>query len=476
MVIRLFNTLTKKIEDLIPINNNHINLFVCGQTVYDDMHLGHAKTYVNFDMIVRWLRFSGYDVRYIQNITDVDDKIINRARELGISEKELVNKYEIRFFEDVEKLGIKNDVDAYLKSHDYIDAIKDQIQTLLNKNFAYYLDGDIYFDVDKFGDYTLLSGMNLNDLKVHRIEPKEGKKNAYDFALWKSAKENEPKWDIELDINNKKLILSGRPGWHIEDTAMTFTEFGPQYDIHGGASELIFPHHTNEIAQAEAASGLKPFVKYWMHSGVLFINNEKMSKSLKNFIRVREVLEKYDYEVLRLLISSTHYRKSIDYNEDLIEESRQKLNYIYSVLNLFYNLKNTSSIQNNEINKHIENFKLGFENAMNNDFNSPLALSSLMILINYLKEYCKIYGEIEDKAKENAINEINKLSNVLGILENNKYKKIISDETLDLIKKREEARKNKDFIKADELRKIINEKNIEIEDTEKGTLWYFKFN
>ncbi|MCL5094595.1 MAG: class I tRNA ligase family protein, partial [Candidatus Marsarchaeota archaeon] len=188
MAIQLFNTLTKKIEDLIPINNSHINLFVCGQTVYDDMHLGHAKTYANFAMIVRWLRLSGYDVRYIQNITDVDDKIINRARELGISEKELVNKYETRFFEDVEKLGIKNDVDAYLRSHDYIDAIKDQIQTLLNKNFAYYLDGDIYFDVDKFEDYTLLSGMKLNDLGVHRIEPKAGKKNTYDFALWKSAK------------------------------------------------------------------------------------------------------------------------------------------------------------------------------------------------------------------------------------------------------------------------------------------------
>ncbi|MEM3875611.1 MAG: cysteine--tRNA ligase [Candidatus Micrarchaeaceae archaeon] len=475
MAIQLFNTLTKKIEDLIPINNSHINLFVCGQTVYDDMHLGHAKTYANFAMIVRWLRLSGYDVRYIQNITDVDDKIINRARELGISEKELVNKYETRFFEDVEKLGIKNDVDAYLRSHDYIDAIKDQIQTLLNKNFAYYLDGDIYFDVDKFEDYTLLSGMKLNDLGVHRIEPKAGKKNTYDFALWKSAKENEPKWNIELNINGKWLMLSGRPGWHIEDTAMTFKEFGPQYDIHGGASELIFPHHTNEIAQAEAASGLKPFVKYWMHSGVLFINNEKMSKSLKNFIRVREVLEKYDYEALRLLISSTHYRKAIDYNEGLIEESKQKLNYMYSVLNLFYNLKNTSSIQNNEINKHIENFKLEFVNAMNNDFNSPLALSSLMTLINYLKEYCKMYGEIGDKAKENAINEILKLSNVLGILENNKYKKNITDETLDLIKKREEARKSKDFIKADELRKIINEKNIEIEDTEKGTIWYFKF-
>ncbi len=475
-MIKLFNTLTKKIEDLNPMNNNHINMFVCGQTVYDDMHLGHAKTYVNFDVIVRWLRFSGYDVRYIQNITDVDDKIIKRAKESGITEKELADKYASRFLEDCEHLGIKKNVNAYLKSHDYIDAIKNQIQALLDKNFAYYLDGDVYFDVDKFKDYTLLAGISLKDLNVHRIESKEGKKNPYDFVLWKAAKTGEPKWDIELNINNNKTIVTGRPGWHIEDTAMTFTEFGPQYDIHGGAIELLFPHHTNEIAQAEATSGLKPFVKYWLHSGVLFINNQKMSKSLKNFITVKEILEKYDYEVLRLMINNTHYRKSIDYSPELIEDSKQKLNYIYSILNLFYNLKDNNSIEDKQISEYIEKFKIEFKEAMNNDFNTPLAVSNLMILINNLKVYSETFGEIGQKIKENAINEIIELSNLLGILENNKFKNKISEEIYDLIKKREEARKNKDFIKADEIRKMINEKNIEIDDIKDRTICYIKFN
>ncbi len=475
-MVNLFNTLTKKIENLHPISNNHINMFVCGQTVYDDMHLGHAKTYINFDVIVRWLRFSGYDVRYIQNITDVDDKIINRAKELKITEKDLVYKYEKRFLEDVEKLGIKKNVSNFLKSHDYIDAIKNQIQSLLDKNFAYYIEGSIYFNVNKFKNYTLLAHINLNDLKVHRIESKENKKNIYDFVLWKAAKLNEPKWDIELNINKEKKIVSGRPGWHIEDTAMTFTEFGPQYDIHGGAIELLFPHHTNEIAQAEASSGLKPFVKYWMHSGVLFINNQKMSKSLKNFIRVREILEKYDYEVLRIVMNNTHYRKSIDYSPELIEESKQKLNYIYSILNLFYNLKNNDSIKNEEINEYIKKFKTNFKEAMNNDFNTPLAISNLMILINDIKIYSEKYGEIRQEIKENAINEIIKLCNTLGILENNKFKNTISNEILDLIKKREIARKNKNFIEADKIRKIINKKNVEIDDINNKTIWYIKFN
>ncbi len=474
-MIKLFNTRTREIEELVPMNGKHINMFVCGQTVYDDMHLGHAKTYVNFDVIVRWLRFSGYDVTYLQNITDVDDKIIARAKESGIEPKQLAEKFEARFMEDIEALRIRNSVTKFIRSHDYIPAIKNQIQLLADRGFAYFLDGDVYFDVDKFPDYTALSGMRLDDLKNHRIEPKEGKKNPYDFALWKAAKEGEPKWDIEIIFNSQKIMLSGRPGWHIEDTAMTYAEFGPQYDLHGGASELIFPHHSNEIAQAEAASGLKPFVKYWMHSGVLFINNQKMSKSLKNFIRVRDVLEKYSYEDIRFLISSTHYRKSVNYEANLIEEAKVKLGYIYSVLNMLYNLDEGIIENSTTINNIIEKFKTEFTNAMDNDFNTPLAISSLMIFIGEIKDYCKQYGIIDKELKVKAINEILQLTNNLAILESDKYKKGIDDTVKKLIQERESARKNREFIKADELRKQINELGIEIEDSARGTIYYFKF-
>lgn len=474
-MIKLFNTRTREIEELVPMNGKHINMFVCGQTVYDDMHLGHAKTYVNFDVIVRWLRFSGYDVTYLQNITDVDDKIIARAKESGIEPKQLAEKFEARFMEDIEALRIRSSVTKFIRSHDYIPAIKNQIQLLADRGFAYFLDGDVYFDVDKFPDYTALSRMRLDDLKNHRIEPKEGKKNPYDFALWKAAKEGEPKWDIEIIFSGHKIMLSGRPGWHIEDTAMTYAEFGPQYDLHGGASELIFPHHSNEIAQAEAASGLKPFVKYWMHSGVLFINNQKMSKSLKNFIRVRDVLEKYSYEDIRFLISSTHYRKSVNYEANLIEEAKVKLGYIYSVLNMLYNLDEGIIENSTTINNIIEKFKTEFTNAMDNDFNTPLAISSLMIFIGEIKDYCKQYGIIDKELKVKAINEILQLTNNLAILESDKYKKGIDDNVKKLIQERESARKNREFIKADELRKQINELGIEIEDSAHGTIYYFKF-
>ncbi len=474
-MIKLFNTRTREIEELVPMNGKHINMFVCGQTVYDDMHLGHAKTYINFDVIVRWLRFSGYDVTYLQNITDVDDKIIARAKESGIEPKQLAEKFETRFMEDIEALRIRSNVTKFIRSHDYIPAIKNQIQLLADKGFAYFLDGDVYFDVDRFPDYTSLSGMKLDDLKNHRIEPKEGKRNPYDFALWKAAKEGEPKWDIEIIFEGQKIMLSGRPGWHIEDTAMTYAEFGPQYDLHGGASELIFPHHSNEIAQAEAASGLKPFVKYWMHSGVLFINNQKMSKSLKNFIRVRDVLEKYNYEDIRFLISSTHYRKSVNYEADLIEEARIKLGYIYSVLNMLYNLEEGIMESSNIFNNSIEKFRAEFTNAMDNDFNTPLAISSLMIFIGEIKDYCKHYGIIDKELKVKAINEILQLTSNLAILESEKYKKGIDSTIKELIQERESARKNREFIKADELRKRINELGIEIEDSAHGTIYYFKF-
>jgi len=331
----IHNTLSRKKEKFRPIKENKVNIFFCGLTVYDDSHLGHAKAFINFDVIVRWIRYLGYNVTYVQNITDIDDKIINRAYEKHIEPIELSRYYEKRFLQDLKAIGCRKSIDMLPRSHDYIKAINNQIQMLIDNEFAYYLEGDIYYDVLKFKDYTKLSGMKLEELKKHRIEPKDGKHNPYDFALWKTAKAGEPSWEIEIYINGKKIVTKGRPGWHIEDTAITSEIFGPEYDIHGGANELIFPHNTNEIAQAEAAFGKKPFVHYWIHVGVFKVDGKKMSKSLGNFITIRSALERHNMEALRLLFCTTHYRKDVDYSEIAISESEKKLVYLYTALNMF---------------------------------------------------------------------------------------------------------------------------------------------
>ncbi|MEM3744324.1 MAG: cysteine--tRNA ligase [Candidatus Micrarchaeaceae archaeon] len=472
----VFNTLHRDKEEFIPLNGNRVNMFVCGQTVYDDAHMGHAKTYINFDIIVRWLRHLGYEVKYVQNITDVDDKIIARAKERGVDPIELARYYEKRFLEDMEALGVKRDVDMYPRSHDYIKEIRDQIQLLIDKGYAYLVDEDIYYDVSKFSDYTKLSMMKIEDLVKHRIEPREGKKNSYDFALWKAAKEGEPSWRITIVINGKEIELNGRPGWHIEDTAMTHAIFGPQYDIHGGASELIFPHHTNEIAQSEAAFGVKPFVKYWLHSGVLNVKSEKMSKSLKNFVRIRDVLQKFGSEEIRLLYASTHYRKDIEYSEALLVEASKKLRYIYSAFSVFYNSKEAEkSDADSGIGAVIAKLEEEFEAAMNDDFNTPLALSALVSAISDLKKIAESNAYIGREAKGKAISTVLALAGVFGVLERDTYKQQLPRDVAELIKSREELRKKGDYKSADSIRqKIREEYGYEIEDTENGTVWYRK--
>jgi cysteinyl-tRNA synthetase len=248
--------------------------------------------------------------------------------------------------EDMEAIGVRKGVDDYPRSHDFIDVIREQIQMLADRGLAYNLDGDVYYDVSKFPDYTKLSGMDIKELEKHRIEPREGKRNSYDFALWKGSKPGEPSWDIKVMFDGKETALRGRPGWHIEDTAITYAIFGKRYDIHGGAAELIFPHHTNEIAQAEAAFGVRPFVKYWLHAGIMLIKGEKMSKSLKNFIRIRDLLKTYDAEALRLLVCSTHYRKDMAYTEELMRNATSRLRYAYASFSIFYNMKLTEWSQN----------------------------------------------------------------------------------------------------------------------------------
>ncbi len=474
MALIIYNTLTRSKEEFRPRAGSSVNMFVCGLTPYDDAHLGHAKTFIGFAIVARWLRRSGYSVKYVQNITDIEDKIIARAAEQGIDPFELEGRYEQRFFEDMEALGIKNDVDMYPRSHDYIAAIRGQIQLLADKGFAYYLDGDVYYDVAKFQSYTKLSGVRLDELERHRIEPKEGKTNAYDFALWKASKPGEPSWKIKLSIGDKSYELSGRPGWHIEDTAMTHEIFGPQYDLHGGAGELIFPHHTNEIAQAEAAYGVSPFVRYWMHSGVLTVDDTKMSKSLKNFITIRTSLASFDPEVLKLFVASTHYRKEVNYTDALMKEARQRLNYLYAAFGIFYNIGETGSSGGDaEVESAASALEKGFSEAMDDDFNTPLALSRLVIAVNGLRTFAETHTEVGSEAKQRMVKTVLDLASVFGILGHDSYKQKVPDEAYKMVKERERLRLEKRFQESDAIReRLRSEYGLIVEDTEFGTVWY----
>lgn len=473
-MLTIYNTLGRRKEKFTPMSGKKIDAFFCGLTVYDDAHLGHAKAFINFDVIVRWLRHLGYDVTYAQNITDIDDKIIKRAKEAKVDPIALARKYEARFLGDMQALGIKDNVDQFPRSHDYIDAVREQIQLLLDKGYAYLLDGDVYYDVAKFKDYTKLSGMKIEELERHRIEPKEGKKNVYDFALWKAAKPGEPTWKINVTVKGKEIVLDGRPGWHIEDTAMTYKLFGPQYDIHGGASELIFPHHTNEIAQAEAAFGKKPFVRYWMHVGVFTVGGVKMSKSLKNFMTIRGALERNRAEALRLLFASTHYRKDVDYSEEAISEAGKRLGYLYAALSVFYSMKTGEVAGADEkINETVGKLDNDFTEAMNDDFNTPLALSTLTTTLNSLRAFAENSKAVGKEAKERAVAKVLELARTLGILNDEMYKQPIPNEVGTLIQDRERLRKEKRFKESDELRKQLAEKYyIMVEDSADGPRWY----
>ena len=304
MVLKVFNTLTRKKETFKPIETKKVTLFVCGPTVYDFSHLGHLRTYLAFDIIANYLRFRGYDVFYLMNITDIDDKIIKKAKEEKIDPLKLAKHFEKEFYDDLKQIGIFNNINYFAKASEHIPEIINQIEILIEKKYAYRVDNDIYFDIEKFPDYGKLSNQKLDELKTIRIKPDKRKKNTQDFSLWKN-KTNEKVWPSPWG--------DGRPGWHIEDTAITLKHLGTNYCIHGGAIELAFPHHEAEIAQAESVTGIKPLAKYWMHTGLLMIKEQKMSKSLKNYVSIKDILDKYDSSTLKLFFASSHYRSPIDF-------------------------------------------------------------------------------------------------------------------------------------------------------------------
>jgi len=456
MSLKIYNTLTRKKEDFVPIKKNEVHMFVCGITPYDSPHIGNLRAFLNYDLIARYLRFSGYELFYLQNITDIDDKIIKRAAEKKTSWKKLGNEY-FRELKKILKILHVNSVDKYAKATAHIPDIIRQIQTLLEKGYAYESDGTVFFDIRKFKDYGKLSGQNIKKLQKAKreIEEDENKKHPYDFALWKAKKLGEPSWQSPFG--------PGRPGWHIEDTAITEHYFGQQYDIHGGGMDLIFPHHECEIAQQEAASGKKPFVKYWIHSGFINVNGEKMSKSLGNFVTAKEIVDEFSPETIRFAMHSIHYRSPADFSENMLEQAKSTLQ---KISDFSYRLKYTkikSSKEDKKIKKYIEKFFL----ELDNDFNTPKALSALFELIKYTNQLIdkKLFSKQD---KKNISSFLKNFEKIFGIKINTKPTDNIPKDIEKLLKSRENFRKNKQWQEADKIRDMLLARGYVIEDTPQG--------
>lgn len=447
MALVVYNTLKKAKEEFIPLSGKKVKMFVCGPTVYDYPHLGHAKTYAQFDFIARYLRKKGFDVFYLQNITDIDDKIIKRSAEQGLTSIELARKYEEIYKYDMESMH-NTAVTEYARATEHIPQIVRQVKTLVEKGFAYRISDGYYFDLKKFKDYGKLSGrqtLEEND-SVSRIDENEEKRNRGDFCLWKFEKPGEPSWDTELG--------KGRPGWHIEDTAITEKYFGVQYDLHGGAVDLIFPHHEAERAQQEAASGKTPFVKYWLHTAFLNINSEKMSKSKGNFFTIRDALKEYDYAVLRFFFLSNHYRTQLDFTPEVLAHAKNGLERLNEFVRKINPERDDSA--NFAV---IDEFKKKFYSCLDDDFDTPQAFAALFDLVREIN-----IKRNAGKAAMAVMEEINELFDFIAI-ENEEA----PPEVLALVKQREEARAKKDWALSDKLRDDLASKGWVLKDTKEGT-------
>jgi len=458
-MLKLYNTLTRKKEVFKSLRNKKVNFFVCGPTVYDFSHIGHARTYVIFDVIVKYLRQKRYDVFYLQNITDIDDKIINRAKEKKISPQKLARDFEKEYLKDIKDLKI-NSVTKYARATEHIKEIINQVQRLLKKGYAYQIEDGIYYDISKFKEYGKLSKRTVLQAEdaVSRIDESKEKRNKGDFCLWKFSKEGEPVWPASFG--------RGRPGWHIEDTAITEKYFGPQYDIHGGAKDLIFPHHEAEIAQMEAISGKKPMVKYWLHLGFLTVNGRKMAKSFGNFISIKDFLKENPARLLRFLIIKTLYRSPINYKEKLLLQTKKELERIEEFIKKMQNAK--CKMQKNNSKFKISKFRKDFDLAMEDDFNTPKAVAVIFELINKGNSLID-KNKISFNDAKNILNLLKNFDEVLGINLKYEIKKVpLSQEILNLVKERERHRKQKNWKGADEIRSKIRKMGYGVEDTKKG--------
>jgi len=451
--------MSRKKEKFQPIQGNRIKLFVCGPTVYDDSHIGHARTYISFDIIARYLEYKGYSVFYLQNITDIEDKIINRASELDVFPIDLARYFERRYLEDMQALGVDR-VNLYARATEHISEIIVQIETLMDKGFAYETETGVYFNESKFPEFGNLSHRNVEDLNIHRVSPDSKKRNPGDFALWKK-KDVEPYWDSPWG--------KGRPGWHIEDTAITEEYLGQQYDIHGGGLDLIFPHHEAEIAQMESASGKSPLVRYWMHTGFLNVSGEKMSKSLGNFITIRDMLKNHDPETFRFFVLSTHYRSPIDFSKTTLEQAKNSIERIYKVIKTIDDAIESDipeTINNdNELNDKLTETKNQFIEAMDNDFNTPEALS---IIFNYIRDVNRELDidNISKSMLKTIKNFLIETGSILGVDFSGKvYTDDKSEDLLDVIVEvRNKLREKKDWELSDLIRSKLKELDIILED------------
>ena len=463
--MKVYNTLTRKKEELVPITPGEIKMYACGPTVYNYIHIGNARPLCIFDILRRYLEYRGYKVTFVQNFTDIDDKIIRRANEEHVDFSEISERYIKEFWTDADGLNVRH-ATVNPKATENIDAIIHIILTLIEKGYAYEAQGDVYFSTEKFKDYGKLSHQPLEDLEAGaRIMVGEVKREPMDFAVWKAAKPGEPAWDSPWG--------KGRPGWHIECSAMNWRYLGDTIDIHCGGQDLIFPHHENEIAQSECFTG-KPFAHYWMHNGYINVDNVKMSKSLGNFFTVRDVAEKYGYEPIRYLLISAQYRSPINYSTDIIEQCISALNRLYTCRDsLDFELKNASDAEHDGDRAIIDGFdkyREQFIDAMDDDLNTADAIASIFELVRDINT--NVVGKTPSKALvEGAISVFDELTGVLGLVYNRKTETLDSDIEA-LIEARTNARKEKNWAEADRIRDQLKEMGIVLEDTAQGVKWH----
>lgn len=461
--MKIFNTMSRRKEEFIPVDPNEVKIYACGPTVYNFIHIGNARPLCVFDVLRRYLEYRGYNVKFVQNFTDVDDKIIKRANEENCTFEEISEKYIKEFWTDAHGLNFK-DATVHPKATENIDEIIDIIKTLEEKGYAYAVDGDVYYRTLKFKDYGKLSHQPIDDLQSGaRIAVGDKKEDPLDFALWKAAKEGEPYWDSPWG--------KGRPGWHIECSAMNKRYLGNTIDIHCGGQDLIFPHHENEIAQSEAANGCM-FSKYWMHNGYINVDNVKMSKSLGNFKTVREIADVYGYEVIRYFLISSHYRSPINYNLEIIEQCKSALERLYNCReSLDFAIKNakTDIADNEEILALIDSRKEQFINSMDDDLNTADGIAAVFDLVSDINTKI-INKEVSKNVCQKAADMFDELTGVLGLVYNRKSNDI-NDDIEKLIEERQQARANKDWATADRIRDELKAQGITLKDTPQGVTW-----
>ena len=466
-MIRIYNTLSKKKEDFIPLEEGKVRMYVCGPTVYDFIHIGNARPMIVFDTVRRYMEHKGYEVNFVSNFTDVDDKIIKKANEEGVSAEEISRRYIEECKKDMEGMNIMPATTHPLATQE-IDGMIDMISSLIEKGYAYAVNGTVYFRTRRFESYGKLSHKNLDDLQAGNrsllVSGEDEKEDPLDFVLWKPKKEGEPYWVSPWG--------EGRPGWHIECSVMSRKYLGEQIDIHGGGEDLVFPHHENEIAQSEACSG-KTFARYWMHNAFLNIDNRKMSKSLGNFFTVREISEKYDLQILRFFMLNAHYRSPLNFSAELMEASKNALERIQTAVDSLkytaeHALAEDLTEAETELLKGAEKFETDFDASMDDDFNTADAIAAVFDLVKYANTHTD--GDSSRAFARALCGRIQNLCDILGII-TEKKEELLDAEVEGLIEERQAARKARDFARADEIRNLLLEKGIVLEDTREGVKW-----